>query len=124
MNFQNSTSPIQERLRWAVGPDRTRRRAIIVGAILVAVIAALYGYELVRELRTRDRIVSALRVFGVVTAVALAGFLFLRLDEWSKGYLTSWLAFIAASPLSSSLRLLRSGEFVLICKRRSKRSPT
>jgi hypothetical protein len=51
----------------------------------------------VRELRTRDRLVSALRVFGVVTAVALAGFLFLRLDEWSRGYLTSWLAFIAVA---------------------------
>ncbi|MDB5313775.1 MAG: hypothetical protein JWO38_7977 [Gemmataceae bacterium] len=53
--------------------------------------------EQVRELRTRDRLVSALRVFGVVTAIALAGFLFLRLDEWTKGYLTSWLALGAAA---------------------------
>jgi hypothetical protein len=49
----------------------------------------------VRELRARDRLGSALRCFGVVAAVALVGFGFLRLDEWSKGYLTSWLAFIA-----------------------------
>ena len=29
--------------------------------------------------------------------MALAGFLFLRLDEWTKGYLTSWLALGAAA---------------------------
>jgi hypothetical protein len=28
--------------------------------------------------------------------VALAGFLFLRFDDWTRGYLTSWLAFLAA----------------------------
>jgi hypothetical protein len=31
----------------------------------------------------------------VLAAVALAGFLFLRADEWTKGYLTSWLAIAA-----------------------------
>jgi hypothetical protein len=46
----------------------------------------------VRHLRTRDRIGDALRVFGAVAVVALAGFLFLRADEWTKGYLTRWLA--------------------------------
>ncbi|MBX9584835.1 MAG: hypothetical protein K2X87_31410 [Gemmataceae bacterium] len=51
----------------------------------------------VRELRTRARVGSALRVLGVVAGVALAGFLFLRLDEWTKGYLTSWLAFAAVA---------------------------
>ncbi len=49
----------------------------------------------IRELRAHDRLGAALRVFGVIAATALAGFGFLRLDQWSKGYLTSWLAFIA-----------------------------
>jgi hypothetical protein len=49
----------------------------------------------VRELRTQDRVSDALRVLGGLAAVALAGFLFLRADEYTKGYLTSWLAFIA-----------------------------
>ena len=49
----------------------------------------------VRELRTRDRVGSSLRIFGAIAAVALAGFLFLRLDEWTKGYLTRWLAIAA-----------------------------
>jgi hypothetical protein len=48
--------------------------------------------EQVRNLRTRDRVSDALRTFGAVAAVALAGFLFLRADEWTKGYLTRWLA--------------------------------
>jgi hypothetical protein len=51
----------------------------------------------VRELRTRDRVADGMRGLGVITAVALAGFLFLRLDEWTKGYLTSWLALGAAA---------------------------
>lgn len=46
----------------------------------------------VRQLRTRDRVADALRVFGMVAVLALAGFLFLRADEWTKGYLTRWLA--------------------------------
>lgn len=46
----------------------------------------------VRVLRTQDRIDDALRAIGVLTAAALAAFLFLRLDEWTKGYLTSRLA--------------------------------
>lgn len=51
----------------------------------------------IREMRTRDRLAAALRMLGIAAAVALAGFLFLRLDEWSKGYLTSWLAVAAAA---------------------------
>jgi hypothetical protein len=50
----------------------------------------------VRELRTQERLGGMLRFFGGIAAVALAGFLFLRLDDWTKGYLTSWLAFLAA----------------------------
>jgi hypothetical protein len=46
----------------------------------------------VRHLRTRDRVGDTLRVFAALAAVALAGFLFLRADEWTKGYLTHWLA--------------------------------
>lgn len=53
--------------------------------------------EQVRALRTRDRVTDGLRGLGIITAVALAGFLFLRLDEWTKGYLTSWLAVGAAA---------------------------
>jgi hypothetical protein len=51
----------------------------------------------VRELRTRNRVVDGLKAFGILAAISLAGFLFLRLDEWSKGYLTSWLALGAAA---------------------------
>lgn len=46
----------------------------------------------VRELRTQSRVGTAVRVTGVVAAVILALALFLRLDEWTRGYLTSWLA--------------------------------
>jgi hypothetical protein len=46
----------------------------------------------VRELRAQERVSAGLRVLGLLTAVALAGFLFLRADEWTKGYLTHWLA--------------------------------
>ncbi len=46
----------------------------------------------VRELRSQERVGGGLRVLGALFAVALAGFLFLRADEWTKGYLTRWLA--------------------------------
>jgi hypothetical protein len=51
----------------------------------------------VRELRSQDRVSAALRVLGVLFALALAAFLFLRADEWTKGYLTSWLALAAVT---------------------------
>ena len=51
----------------------------------------------IRELRTRDRVSHGFRIFGMASAIALAGFLFLRLDDWTKGYLTSWLAFVAVA---------------------------
>jgi hypothetical protein len=51
----------------------------------------------IRELRTRNRVADSLRGLGGLLAVSLAGFFFLRLDEWSKGYLTSWLALAAAA---------------------------
>ncbi|HEV3384554.1 MAG TPA: hypothetical protein VG097_07040 [Gemmata sp.] len=46
----------------------------------------------IRELRTRDRITNAFRVIAGLTFLALSCFLFLRADEWTKGYLTRWLA--------------------------------
>jgi len=49
----------------------------------------------VRQLRMHDRLVDALRVVGGLFIVALAGFLFLRADDWSRGYLTSWLGLFA-----------------------------
>jgi hypothetical protein len=53
--------------------------------------------EQVRELRAQARVSAGLRVVGMVLAVALAGFLFLRADEWTKGYLTRWLALAAVT---------------------------
>lgn len=49
----------------------------------------------IRQLRMFDRIVDALRVAAGVFVVALAGFLFLRADDYSRGYLTSWLGLLA-----------------------------
>jgi hypothetical protein len=46
----------------------------------------------IRELRTKDRITNAFRVIAGLTFLALSCFLFLRTDEWTKGYLTRWLA--------------------------------
>ena len=51
--------------------------------------------EQVRELRSVDRSWACLRIVGGFSAVALAVFGFLRIDERTKGYLTSWLALIA-----------------------------
>jgi hypothetical protein len=51
----------------------------------------------VRELRAQERVSAGLRVVGLVLAVALAGFLFLRADEWTRGYLTRWLALAAVA---------------------------
>lgn len=50
----------------------------------------------VRAMRSHGRVLDALRVLGGLTALALAAFAFLRLDDWSKGYLTSWLGVGAA----------------------------
>ena len=53
--------------------------------------------EQVREIRGRERVAAALKLFGLLAAAAGVGFVFLRLDAWSQGYLTSWLAFVAAT---------------------------
>lgn len=52
--------------------------------------------EQIRDLRIQDRLSDAMRGVIGLGVLAFAGFLFLRLDEWTKGYLTSWLAFVAA----------------------------
>jgi len=49
----------------------------------------------VRELRAQERVSAGMRILGMLVAGSLAGFLFLRADEWTKGYLTRWLAFAA-----------------------------
>lgn len=49
----------------------------------------------VRGLRGRDRVATALRVLAGVSFASLLGFLFLRFDERTKGYLTRWLAVVA-----------------------------
>jgi hypothetical protein len=53
--------------------------------------------EQVREIRGRDRVGGSLKLFGLLAAAAAVGFVFLRVDAWSQGYLTSWLAFVAAA---------------------------
>jgi hypothetical protein len=55
----------------------------------------------VRELRTRDRLADSLRMLGLVTAAAVAGLMFLRLDQWTRGHLTRLLA-IAAVTLAAA----------------------
>jgi hypothetical protein len=65
--------------------------------------------EQVRELRGRERVFLGLKVLVGVAAFALAGFLFLRADEWTKGYLTSWLAvaaFALAGGVAATLALV------------------
>lgn len=46
----------------------------------------------VQALRAGERVNAGFQAGGVLFAVLLAVYGFLRLDAWSKGYLTSWLA--------------------------------
>ncbi|HEX4608424.1 MAG TPA: hypothetical protein VH092_09480, partial [Urbifossiella sp.] len=59
--------------------------------------------EQVREIRGRERMAGTLKLFGLLAAAAAIGFVFLRVDAWSQGYLTSWLAFIAAALAGGAL---------------------
>jgi hypothetical protein len=45
----------------------------------------------VRELRGRDRMEAGGRVLGGAVALCLLAALFFRLDDYTRGYLTSWL---------------------------------
>jgi hypothetical protein len=80
-------------------PDANQRELLADAGITGNVVYVEYDVEVtadqVRELRSQERAGAALRVLGMLVAVALAGFLFLRADEWTKGYLTSWLAIAA-----------------------------
>jgi hypothetical protein len=60
----------------------------------------------VRDLRVQDRVAVGLRAVGLVAVVALAGFLFLRADEWTKGYLTRWLALVAVTLVGAAAAAL------------------
>lgn len=77
-------------------PDAEEERALNQYGVTGNLVYVEYDVEVtadqVRELRTQERVGAALRFLGMLTAVALAGFLFLRADEWTRGYLTSWLA--------------------------------
>lgn len=77
-------------------PDAAERDAFAQYGVTGNLVYIEYDVEItadqVRELRAQERVSAGLRVTGLLFAVALAGFLFLRADEWTKGYLTSWLA--------------------------------
>ncbi|HVL12879.1 MAG TPA: hypothetical protein VM529_09950 [Gemmata sp.] len=51
----------------------------------------------VRGLRTRERLEDGLKMLGLVTAAAVAGLMFLRLDQWTRGHLTRVLAIAAVT---------------------------
>ncbi len=48
-----------------------------------------------RALRTRNRLADALQLLPVAVGVLVIGFGFLRLDSWTKGNMTRWLAIVA-----------------------------
>ncbi|MBM3980877.1 MAG: hypothetical protein FJ304_11440 [Planctomycetes bacterium] len=77
-------------------PDAAEKEAFAQYGVTGNLVYVEYDVEVtaeqVRELRAQGRVSAGLRVMGALVAVALAGFLFLRADEWTKGYLTSWLA--------------------------------
>lgn len=80
-------------------PSTAEREEYIKNGVNGNLVYAEYDIEVtadqIRELRTRDRITITLRIFSGLMFIAIAGFLFLRADEWTKGYLTRWLACIA-----------------------------
>jgi hypothetical protein len=82
-------------------PDAEEKEAFALYGVSGNLVYVEYDVEVtadqVRELRAQERVSAGLRVLGVLVAVALAGFLFLRADEWTRGYLTSWLALAAVT---------------------------
>lgn len=79
------------------GPDAHEKTILAEANLDGNVVFVEYDVEVtadqVREMRSQERVSAGMRLLGVLVAVALAGFLFLRADEWTKGYLTRWLAF-------------------------------
>jgi hypothetical protein len=51
----------------------------------------------VQQLRATERVTIGFRVGGVLFALVAAAYAFLRLDQWTKGYLTTWLGIGAAA---------------------------
>jgi hypothetical protein len=90
---------IREDSRTVHAPDPEKKKLLADYGITGNVVFVEYDVEIsadqVRELRSQERVMSGLRMLGALFALALAGFLFLRADEWTKGYLTSWLALAA-----------------------------
>lgn len=80
-------------------PDAERQKLFAKEGFVGTLVLVSYDVEItaeqVRELRAQERAGAGMRVLGMLAAIALAGFLFLRADEWTKGYLTSWLAIAA-----------------------------
>ncbi len=78
------------------GPDANERAELEQNKIDPNRVYVEYDVEVsadqVRDLRTRERVIDGTRFLGLLAATAVAGFLFLRLDEWTGGYLTRWLA--------------------------------
>jgi hypothetical protein len=57
----------------------------------------------VRQLRAGERVGTGFQYGAVVFAALLAIYGFLRLDAWTKGYLTSWLAIGAVALVAVAL---------------------
>ena len=67
----------------------------------------------IQRLRSSERVNIGFRVGGVIFVMALAISGFLRLDEWTRGYLTVWLAVgafaIVGIAIAAMLYTVRSG---------------
>jgi hypothetical protein len=60
----------------------------------------------VQKLRAGDRVSDGIRGAGVILALVAAAYGFLRLDAWTKGYLTLWLALAAIAAVVIATVLL------------------
>jgi hypothetical protein len=82
-------------------PDANEKAAFQHAGVTAELVYVEYDVEVtadqVRELRSRQRLMPALRAFGGLLAVALAAFLFLRVDQWTGGALRVWLALAAVA---------------------------
>lgn len=82
-------------------PDAEKKALFVKEGITGNLVYVEYDVEVsaeqVRQLRSQERSATGVRIVGMLIALALAGFLFLRADEWTRGYLTSWLALAAVA---------------------------